>query len=153
MLPAPDCYRERTEIGPPAFGQPEVRFRYFPNSSPAKIRSGRPMSGPEALLRNIEYFSGATKTTTACDDKLGRLGASCWHCTSFALRHGVTRRIKPELRFGPKSKIKIQYPPDPGRDRPKTYDILKDMTVRTLPRDSPGGGEAKNKIKNRRERS
>ena len=33
---------------------PEGRFRCFPGSSPAKIRTGRPISGPEALLRSIE---------------------------------------------------------------------------------------------------
>ena len=36
-------------------GRPEGRFRCFPGSSPAKIWPGSPMSGPEALLRNIEY--------------------------------------------------------------------------------------------------
>ncbi len=30
-------------------------FPVFPGSGPAKIRPGRPISGPEALLRNIEY--------------------------------------------------------------------------------------------------
>ncbi len=50
----PDCYRERTEIGPqPAEGRPEGRFRCFPGGSPAKIRPGRPISGPEALSCNI----------------------------------------------------------------------------------------------------
>ncbi len=38
-----------------AFGRPEGRFRCFPGSSPAKIRPGRLISGPEALLHNIEY--------------------------------------------------------------------------------------------------
>ncbi len=51
----PDCYRESTKIGPPAEGQPEGRFRCFPGSSPAEIRPGRLIYGPEALLRNIEY--------------------------------------------------------------------------------------------------
>ena len=40
----------------PAFGRPEGRFRFFPGSSPAKIRPGRSTSGPEALLHNIEYY-------------------------------------------------------------------------------------------------
>ena len=35
----PDCCRESTEIGPPA-----------------KIRPGRPIYGPEALLRDIGYL-------------------------------------------------------------------------------------------------
>ena len=39
----------------PAEGRPEDRFRCFPGSSPAKIRPGSPISGPEALMRNIEY--------------------------------------------------------------------------------------------------
>jgi hypothetical protein len=34
---------------------PAGRFPCFPGSSPAKIRPGRPISGPEALLRNVEY--------------------------------------------------------------------------------------------------
>ncbi len=38
----------------PAEGRPEVRLRCFPGSSPAKIWPGRPISGPEALLPNIE---------------------------------------------------------------------------------------------------
>ncbi len=48
-----------------------------------------------------------------------------------------------------KIKIKTHYSPDPGRDRPKTSHFLKDMIVRTLPRDPPGGEGTKNKIKNR----
>ncbi len=45
----PECYVETTEIGPPA------HFRFFPGGSPAKIWPGMLISGPEALLRNIEY--------------------------------------------------------------------------------------------------
>ncbi len=41
----------------PALCRPEGRFKCFPGSSPAKIRPGRPIYGPEALLSNIEYFS------------------------------------------------------------------------------------------------
>ncbi len=37
-----------------SLGRPEGRFPWFPGSSPAKIRPGRPIYGPEALLRNIE---------------------------------------------------------------------------------------------------
>ncbi len=40
----------------PAGGRPEGRFRCFPGRSPAKIRPGRPIYGPEALLRDIEYL-------------------------------------------------------------------------------------------------
>ena len=39
----------------PAFGRPEGRLWCFPDISPAKIRPERPIYGPEALLRNIEY--------------------------------------------------------------------------------------------------
>ncbi len=39
----------------PADGLREGRFRCFPGSSLAKIRPGRPIYGPEALLRNTEY--------------------------------------------------------------------------------------------------
>ncbi len=49
-----------------------------------------------------------------------------------------------------KAKIQIKnkiVPPGCGRNRPKTSDFLKKMAVRTLPRDPPGEGGAKNKIK------
>ncbi len=36
-----------------------------------------------------------------------------------------------QLHLTPKSKLKIHYPPDPGRNRPKTYDLLWKMTART----------------------
>ncbi len=39
----------------PTFGRQEALFRCFPGSRPAKIQPGRPNSGPEAVLRNIEY--------------------------------------------------------------------------------------------------
>ena len=45
-----------------------------------------------------------------------------------------------------RAKIKIKNCPDSGRNQPKTYDFLKEMAVRTLPRDPPGEGAAKNKI-------
>jgi hypothetical protein len=38
----------------PSEGRPEGQFWRFPGSSPAKIRPGSPISGPESLLRNIE---------------------------------------------------------------------------------------------------
>ncbi len=47
-----------------------------------------------------------------------------------------------------KAKIKIKNLLESGRDRPKTYDFLRKMAVRTLPRDPPGGWGAKNKFKN-----
>ncbi len=51
----PDCYRKNTEIGlRPAFGRPEGPLQRFPGSSPAKIRPGSVISGPEALLRNMK---------------------------------------------------------------------------------------------------
>ena len=43
------------------------------------------------------------------------------------------------------STLIIGFPPDPGRNRPQTYDLLRKMTDRTLPR-TPGGGD-KNKTK------
>ncbi len=42
----------------PAEGWPEAQFRCFPGSRPVKIRPGRSISGPEALLRNIVYVQG-----------------------------------------------------------------------------------------------
>ncbi len=46
----PDCYKESTEISPPAGGP----IFGFPESNPAKFQLGRPIYGPEAPLRNIE---------------------------------------------------------------------------------------------------
>jgi hypothetical protein len=41
----PECYRENIEIGP--FGRPEVQFRCFPCSSPAKwVRNSNPKHPP-----------------------------------------------------------------------------------------------------------
>ena len=42
--------------------------------------------------------------------------------------------------LGPKLKLKIYYPPDPGRNLHKILAFLKEMTIRTLPRDPPGEG-------------
>ncbi len=41
-------------LRPAAEGRLEGRFRILPGSSQAKIRAGRPISGPEPLSRNIE---------------------------------------------------------------------------------------------------
>ncbi len=54
-----------------------------------------------------------------------------------------------QLRLGPKTNYKIYHLPDPGRIRPKNNHILWNIAVRTLPRDPPGEGGTKNKIKNR----
>ncbi len=43
-------------------------------------------------------------------------------------------------------KIKNRFPPDPGRNRPKTPDLLRNMSVR-IPPDPPGGRGDKDKIK------
>ena len=48
----------------------------------------------------------------------------------------------------PKCKFKIYYPPDPGRNRPKTNTFLRKGSPDPPP-GPPGGGGAKNKIKNR----
>ncbi len=40
-----------------------------------------------------------------------------------------------------RAKIKIKKKSESGRNRPKTYDFLKKVAVRTLPRDPPGQGE------------
>ena len=55
----PDCYRENTAIGPlaglrPAGGPISV----FHSRNPAEILPGRPIYGPEALLRNILGWAG-----------------------------------------------------------------------------------------------
>ncbi len=43
----------------PSEGRPEGRFRCFPGKNPATIRPGRPIYGPEALLRTIEQQHAA----------------------------------------------------------------------------------------------
>jgi hypothetical protein len=40
------------------FGRPEAAFLCFPGFSPAKIRPGRPISGPESLLPNTKWIRG-----------------------------------------------------------------------------------------------
>jgi hypothetical protein len=40
--------------------------------------------------------------------------------------------------LGAKIENKNTLPPDPGRDRPQTSDLLREMTVWTLPRDPLG---------------
>jgi hypothetical protein len=50
----PDCYREDTEIGPPAGRRPAGGPISVFSWSLGKIRPGRPISSPEALLCNIE---------------------------------------------------------------------------------------------------
>ncbi len=64
-----DSNREAIELGPPAGGpilrfsrlesgrnpaRQEGRFRCLPDSIPAEIRPGSPISGPEALMRNVQ---------------------------------------------------------------------------------------------------
>ncbi len=80
-------------------GQPEGRFRYFPGSSPPKIQPGRPISGPEAVLCNIEYIHN-TRTASAeapppgCGPpKAGR------RADSGALQVAVRPTCGPEGRF------------------------------------------------------
>ena len=55
-----DFFRTATGKAPksalrPAEGRPEGQFRCVPGSSPATIRRGVPIYGPEALLRNTPY--------------------------------------------------------------------------------------------------
>ncbi len=56
----PDFGRTATGKSPtsalrPADGLPEGRFQFFPGSSPAKIRPGRPTFGPEALSLAVHW--------------------------------------------------------------------------------------------------
>ncbi len=51
-----------------------------------------------------------------------------------------------QSHLGLQSKLRAYTPPDPGRNRPKTIDILGEMAVRVVPRDSRGRG-AKAKLK------
>jgi hypothetical protein len=53
----PDSNRECLEIGLQAGRRPtagwRVDFEFFPDQNLVEMRPGRPISGPEALLRNI----------------------------------------------------------------------------------------------------
>ena len=74
-------------------------------------------------------------------------------CHKSATARGMLRRrckhIALKLKKDPaalvaKIKIEINFvPPDPGRNRPKSPDPLRKVTIRTLPRDPPreGGGQ------------
>ncbi len=69
-LAGPDFGRTATGKKPKsvlrqAVGQPEGRCRCFPGSSPAKSRPGRPIYGPEALLRNIKYDMAGKRSKIA----------------------------------------------------------------------------------------
>ena len=44
-----------------------------------------------------------------------------------------------------RNKQKNTSPPDPGRDRPRTIDLLRKMAIRTVPRTPPGGGRGRDK--------
>ncbi len=76
-----------------------------------------------------------------------------WHKTHNMHKAGTVYKVeeakkrtnkKPNCNIaalGAKTKNnKIHDSPDPGRDRPKTSDLLKEMTVRTLPRAPRGEG-------------
>ena len=55
---------------------------------------------------------------------------------------GNPRAARPPLVLAVlKAKMKITIFSESGRNRPKTYDSLRKMAVRTLPRDPPGQGE------------
>jgi hypothetical protein len=46
----------------------------------------------------------------------------------------------------PESNQQIKFlPPDPGRNRPETFDFLREVTVRTLPQTPRGRGETTTK--------
>ncbi len=46
-----------------------------------------------------------------------------------------------QLYLRSKLKLKLNYPPDPGRSRPQIIDLLRKLTVRALPPDPPEEGE------------
>jgi hypothetical protein len=46
-----------------------------------------------------------------------------------------------------KAKTKIKNVSESGRNRPKHYDFLREMAVRTLPRDPPGEGGPRKQLK------
>ncbi len=48
---------------------------------------------------------------------------------------GSELQHKAQLYFKTKSNLKINYPPDPDRNRANTVDLRRGMAVRTLPRE------------------
>ncbi len=60
----------------PAAGRPGGRFRCFPGSGPAKIRPGKPISGPEVPLRNIDWVPRALVT----DPQYWSVVDAIWGC-------------------------------------------------------------------------
>ncbi len=75
-----DFGRNATGRAPKSAFRPADDRRCFPGSCPAKKRPGRPMSGPDALLRDMEQVP-----------KVGRFGIRC----SPGQRPGVTRKHRP----------------------------------------------------------
>ena len=61
--------------------------------------------------------------------------------------YGLPSRRLAALKARIKLKNILGPPPDPGRIRPKTTDPLRKVTVRTLPRDPPGEGGPRTKLK------
>ncbi len=56
-------------------------------------------------------------------------------------------RLRPSCAQGQKQKQNIGFPPDPGRNRPNTPDLLRNMTDRTLPRTLKGRNKIKRVLK------
>jgi hypothetical protein len=88
----------------------------LPGSSPAKIRPGRPIYGPEALLRNIEYTVLHNSVSGPEIGFPGMIAAEFWSAKqqhrSFG-RHSAGRRADFEalpIGFRPKSGPEDRFP-------------------------------------------
>jgi hypothetical protein len=68
----PDCYRESTDMGRPAGRRPaEGPNLVISCGSPTKISVGKPIYGPEALLRNTSH-SQSYAQRRACNTEHGK---------------------------------------------------------------------------------
>ncbi len=68
-----------------------------------------------------------------------RVANRCLHKWCRGARYVWTLNFDPTA-LRAKIAIKIWYPPDPGRNRPRTDDVQGKMTVQTLPRTHRGEG-------------
>ncbi len=89
----------------PAEGRPECRFRCFPGSNPSKTWPGRPIYGPEALLRSIVYQHIEPSSSSSRYDA-GKYVSICrLDLASFQLHAVSLRQQRPR-----QSQVKSQSP-------------------------------------------
>ncbi len=101
MIP---CGKASTLAFRPAEGRPERRFSCFPDYTPAEIRPGLPISGPDALLLNPKYRLGLGPSADSDVSSAGRrMGLTIYCEVSDVPQHIPThfRRISIRARSIP----------------------------------------------------